>query len=212
MKDNPSNLNRIRLAQAATGISPADFPLGSMQSRAAARALADHSKRWKPGRSQYDCDALQIVQYARMFLCGSDQLKATAIYKRGEQLEREPSEYGEVSPWDENSDDHLAEHVQGMLQTMGAPFQLPSKNSKCRKPAAELLGHYMGLLIFRESWERQLAEMPFPLRVESGDPIYNARMFRLEPSGEWNEYTHSYMILGPAKELKDLLQQEQINA
>ena len=211
MKDNPRNLNGIRLAQAATGISPGDFPLGSMQSRAAARALADHSKRWKPGRSQYDCDALQIVEYARMFLCGSDQLKATAIYKRGEQVERKPSEYSEPpTQWNENY--NLADYFQEMLKKMGAPFELPSKDSNLREPVAELLFHHVALGIFRESWERQLPAMPFPIRVDSGDPIYNVRMFCREPCGDWKEKVESYMILRPAKKLKDLLQQEQINA
>jgi hypothetical protein len=117
MKDKSINRNGIRSAQAATGVSPADFDLGSMQSRAAARAIVDHSERSKPRRSQYDEDALQIVSGDRLFLCGlkaepiSRQLKATAIYQQGERLETVPSdEGGEPGQWDKDDPiDRLAE-------------------------------------------------------------------------------------------------------
>ncbi len=109
MKDKSINRNGIRSAQAATGVSPADFDLGSMQSRAAARAIVDHSERSKPRRSQYDEDALRIVSGDRMFLCGlkaepiSRQLKATAIHKHGERLETLPAdEDGEPGQWDKD--------------------------------------------------------------------------------------------------------------
>ena len=217
MKDNPINLNRIRLAQAATGISPADFPLGSTQSRAAARAILDQSERSKPRRSPYDRDALDIVSYARIFHCDSDQLRATAIHKRGEQLEHEPgeyidepSEYSKPMQW-EDPTDPMARILDKLLLRSGLP-PLPSRDVKWRKPLVELLFHHVALGIFKEAWERQLPEISFPVRVDSGDPICNVRMFCLEPSGGWNEYTHSYMILEPAKELAELLQQEQINA
>src|SRR5437588_6813091 len=106
MKDKPLNRNGIRLAQAATGMSPADFPLGSMQSRAAARAIVNHSERSKPRMSQYDQDALAIVRGDSLFLRGlelesvSREVRATAIHKRGMQLKLEASDSSEPTKWD----------------------------------------------------------------------------------------------------------------
>ena len=58
------NRNSIRLAQAATGISPADFPIGSLESRAAARVLLEQAGRMKPKFSEYEEDALTIYRHA----------------------------------------------------------------------------------------------------------------------------------------------------
>lgn len=52
MNPKPMNGNGIRLAQAATGISPADFPLCSLESRAAMRALLDQAERMRPARDR----------------------------------------------------------------------------------------------------------------------------------------------------------------
>jgi hypothetical protein len=84
--------NEIRFAQVATGLSPADFPLGSLESRAIARAVLDHAESMTPRLSQYDEDALTIYRSSRLFLHGNmspdlDKLKLTASYQRGEKLE-----------------------------------------------------------------------------------------------------------------------------
>jgi hypothetical protein len=60
-------LNRLRLAQVATGFSPADFPIGALESRAAARALLDQVDRMKPKLSQYDADARMIYGMSRLW-------------------------------------------------------------------------------------------------------------------------------------------------
>jgi len=208
MKDKFLNRNGIRLAQAATGMSPADFPLGSLESRAAARAILDRAERFKPHMWQHDHDAMQIVSYSHMFLRGPkaehivSKVRSTPIYQCGEQLKR----YGEPIESDKNPDDRLAELLDFLLQ--GSGLELPPKDSKLRKPVVELLGHYVGFYLFRQAWERQLPEMPFPIRVENNGPIYNVRVFFLQPSGEWKEETESSMILGPAQELTELMEEE----
>jgi len=216
MKDNSSNHNRIRLAQAATGISPADFPLGSTQSRAAARVLLDHSERSKPRRSQYDQDALQIASFARPFLCGleteqvSREVKATAVYQHGERLEHEPGGYSEALQWDKEPNDRLAEILQAAMGRAGWNGELPSKDVKWRNALVRLLSGQVLLAGCEAAWNRQLPEMPFPVRVERHGDTF--RMYRRQHSGEWNEETQSFMILEPARELKELLQQDQISA
>ena len=214
MKDNPINLNRIRLAQAATGMSPADFPLGSLESRAAARAILDHAERSKPRISQYDQDALAIVRGDSLFLCGlelesvSREVRATAIYKSGRQLELEASHYSEPTQWDGDGTDRLAEILQSGLQRSGVDVEFRPKEVKWHKPLVWLLAQRALLNDFEEAWKRQLPEMPFPVKLESDDDSYTYRLYYLQPSGEWKEQTESYMILGPAQELKELLEEQ----
>jgi len=45
MSDNRLNRDRMRAVVAATGVNLGDFKLGSVESRAAARALLDHSSQ-----------------------------------------------------------------------------------------------------------------------------------------------------------------------
>jgi hypothetical protein len=214
MKDKSINRNGIRLAQAATGMSPADFPLGSMQSRAAARAIVDHSKRSKPRISQYDQDALTIVSGVSLFLCGlelesvSREVRATAIYKRGTQLELEASDSSEPTQWDGDGTDRLAEILQSGLQRSGVDVEFRPKDVKWHKPLVWLLVQRALLNDFEEAWKRQLPEMPFPVRVESDDDRYTFRLYYRQSSGQWKEETESPLILGPALELKQLMEEQ----
>lgn len=214
MKDKSINRNGIRLAQAATGMSPADFPLGSMQSRAAARAIVDHSERSKPRISQYDQDALAIVRGGSLFLCGlelesvSREVRATPIYKRGTQLELEASDYSEPTQWDGDGTDRLAEILQSGLQRSGVNVEFRPKDVKWHKPLVILLAQRTLLIGFEEAWKRQLPEMPFPVRVESDDDRYTFRLYCRQSSGQWKEETESPLILEPAQELKKLMEEQ----
>src|SRR5712691_3515589 len=89
MESKSLNPQRIWLAQAATEISPADFPLGSLASRAAMRAWLDEMERRRPQLSSYDEDAL--VHYHTLMLAGSMcpnwlDLEATEVWRRGKEL------------------------------------------------------------------------------------------------------------------------------
>jgi hypothetical protein len=214
MNDKSINRNGIRLAQAATGMSPADFPRGSMQSRAAARAIVDHSERSKPRTSQYDQDALAIVRGDSLFLCGlelesvSREVRATAIHKRGTQLELEASDYSEPTKWDWDGTDRVAEILQSVLQRSGVDVEFRPKEVKWHEPLVWLLAQRAMLNDFEEAWKRQLPEMPFPVKVESDYDTYTFRVYYRQPSGQWKEKTESYMILEPARELKELLEEQ----
>src|ERR1700720_1523029 len=100
MKDKLLNRNGIRLAQAATGISAADFPLGSLGSRAAARALVHHAKPHKGELSQEDKDALTLYHLVPLLTSPMSpsypELEATAAYKRGKEVEERL--HGPVTP------------------------------------------------------------------------------------------------------------------
>jgi hypothetical protein len=214
MQDKSLKFNGIRLAQAETGISPGDFPLGSLESRAAARAIVNHSERSKPRISQYDQDALAIVSGVSLFLCGlelesvSREARATAIYKRGAQLELEAGDCSEPTQWDGDGTDRLAEILQSALQRSGVDVEFRPNEVKWHEPLVWLLVQRALLNDFEEAWKRQLPDMPFPVRVESDYDTYNYRLYYRQPSGQWKEKTESYMILEPARELKELLEEQ----
>jgi hypothetical protein len=134
----------------------------------------------------------------------SREVRATAIYKRGMQLKLEASDCSEPAQWDGDGTERLAEILQSGMQRSGVDVEFRPKDVKWHKPLVILLAQRMLLIGFEEAWKRQLPEMPFPIRVENNGPIYNVRVFFLQPSGEWKEETESSMILGPARELKEL--------
>ena len=86
MRDKSGGNHPFTATLFTTVIRPGDFPLGTAQSRAAARALS--SKR--STLSQDDDDALLVFQSTCHFDASMEpncsDLKATAVYRRGEQL------------------------------------------------------------------------------------------------------------------------------
>ena len=86
-RNAPARIDRPmhRLCVTATGSSPADFPLGSTQSRVAARALLSRRNTL----SQYGEDALTLYRGAVYLNAGMNpncmHLEATAAYRRGKE-------------------------------------------------------------------------------------------------------------------------------
>jgi hypothetical protein len=93
--------NEIRFAQVATGLSPADFPVGSLESRAIARAVLEYAEGIEPQIPQADQDALTLyrgVGYLNATMQPSySELERTEVYERGQELSEEtaisPSNY-----------------------------------------------------------------------------------------------------------------------
>src|SRR4051812_27307837 len=85
-KASAGEQNRGRLP--ATTIGPGDFPLGSAQSRAAARAMLQ--MRSSQHLSQDDQDALTLYRGASLLHADMtpdySDLEARAVYKRGREL------------------------------------------------------------------------------------------------------------------------------
>lgn len=84
MRDNSLKGNGRGVRQGAAEISPADYPLGSPESRAAARALGSERTALSPT----DGDALTLY-VARNWLSPQEgrPLEATAVYQRGKELQ-----------------------------------------------------------------------------------------------------------------------------
>jgi hypothetical protein len=169
MKGKSLNPVHIRLAQAATGISPADYPIGSLQSRAAMRVLLDQAEAMKEKLSPYDQDALVLYETAPMITASMSpnhfEVEPTSVYQRGKELSELRREEAE------DDDRDFQSKWQGWLDELAEAGLTMRQYHDCQ------------LTRFREAWERQLPNLPFPIRVE-GDRVY----FR-QPKGNWQEQT-----------------------
>jgi hypothetical protein len=189
MNSKPLKLNGIRLAQVATGMSPADFPIGSLQSRAIARAVLDQTERMTPRMSQYEEDALAIYRGSKIFLHvgmspGPSDLEKTKVYSDGEALDQLSG--GTAEDFEEVGDptDRLQEIISNCIER--ARLEPLEGLSECT-PALrrEIVFSFANKLMLRDleqAWTRQLPGLPFPIRTtEDTRPLVRRR------NGEWEE-------------------------
>jgi hypothetical protein len=215
MQDKPLKHNGVRLAQVATGMSPADFPLGSLESRAIARALLDHAEGMKPQLSEYEEDALTIYRFAPHLLDrhgmspSLSDVEGTVVYQDGNELhERMAAREGSEDPLTlERRREDPFSCVDEMLEQRD--IEPPPRDAKWRKPFLLVLVYSSILWNLQQAWERQLSYLAFPIKTEGEDG--DARLYLRQPSGEWREETDEdkkRRIVGPEKELRELLRAE----
>jgi hypothetical protein len=184
----PLNENGIGSRLTATGISPADFPLGSPQSRAAARALLSR----RNALSQYDADAL-ILYRGEVYLNAcmspdSHDLAATAAYSRGKEL----YEQRHGPPVLFHLDPHLERFTQASVQFKMAFGREPRAGDVLLFEDVQLThspavnGFHFGRFI--EAWRRRIPELPCPLKFEDGK-VFERREPRFNNGQEWEEAT-----------------------
>jgi hypothetical protein len=163
----------------------------------------EHAERMKPQLSEYEDDALTIYQFARHLLDRQGMspslgdVEGTLVYQHGHELhERMPAR--EVS---------AREDPFTFVDEMG--IEPPPRDAKWREPCLLYVLRRSILWNFQEAWERQLSYLAFPLKVEGeGD---DQRLYVRQADGEWREETDEYKkrsILGPEKELRELLRAE----
>jgi hypothetical protein len=186
MNCNPLNLNKSDDELPATESSPADFPLGSIQSRAAARALLQTKAPRLSQSVQFDEDAYLIYRAVCEYFDATmdptyHEVEPTEVYTRGKELR--DSRHGPIIPF------HLDEHAK--RSTFASwEFELAFG----REPTAgdmlrcyhvgivhnpELSSAWLGR--FFEAWRRQLPDMICPLKFE------DSRLFKRLTSGTWEE-------------------------
>jgi hypothetical protein len=157
-------------------MSPADFPLGSLGSRAAARALLDHAKRHKDEISPEDKDALTLYQLVPLLTSGMSpsypELEATAAYKRGKELHERL---------------HGPATLSFLKRSTGTSASNSFKMRFMREPVPGDVLRYQDVFfcdlmcyeLFIAAWHRQIPELLCPLKVENDhmfyhqDPKYN---------------------------------------
>jgi hypothetical protein len=165
----------IRLAEIATGIRLGDYPVGSLESRVAARALLDEAERMQPQLSEYDQDALTLYRGqafidARMtpsYL----ELERTPIFRRGAELAAELAES------EERDRAGQRQRIAGLLA------RLALGEWQNRVAALMVVAIVRGdLQRYQQAWERQLPELPFPIRIDGTRFLY--RVWK----GGWEEH------------------------
>ena len=168
----------------AAGPSPADFPLGSPESRAAARARVVLAKNPRK-LSQIEQDALTL--YGNLWSGNREILETSTIYQRGEKLH--DLLYGPPIPA------HLDEHLKRSTSASNL-FELVH----CKEPQEGDILAYPELAAaltpdvwekqyrsFVAAWERQLPGIPHKSKFENG------RFFILVRGGQeekWHECQH----------------------
>jgi hypothetical protein len=149
----------------ATGINPASFPLGSLQSRAAIRALLLR----RSALSDDDLDALVLyagaVYLSARMTPSYRELEATAAYQRGTELywqRRGPTLLA-----------HLDQHLE-----RSSPASLAFEGLNGREPMAgdtlsyeDVAGDQSAefFAAFINSWDRRLPGLVCPLKLQDGD-------------------------------------------
>jgi len=202
MDGKPVSVNRVRLAQAATGISPADYPLGSLESRAAMRAVIDQANRMKPQLSQYDADA-SLIHFVVGRLSDNttprqSEMKSIEIYRHAEELDTRRAETTGEN-WRGDSGTRLEKILNNLLCRSGEP-QLTEHPPEIRHEVALYLASALMLTAAELAWERQLPDLPFPIRLED-----DARLYLRRPSGQWEgaDEWETERFLGPVKKIRE---------
>jgi len=173
--------NRRQERLPATGIKPGDYPLGSLESRVAARALA-LQERQPPVLSQYDQDALAL--YSGGWWTPQDAFEMSRIYKRGQEL----SEL-RFGPYDgEQVNAHSDRSCFASLQFELINHREPVAGDvltflEVKALTAVYESHFNHVA---DAWARQFPGVPLLSRFENG------RHFRLRVGGKeqvWEEDT-----------------------
>jgi hypothetical protein len=191
----------------ATNLSPADFPLGSPESRAAARAILGSMNRI----SQSDMDA-RILYGGACYVNArtnpsSSDLEVTDVYRRGKEVYLRQN--GPPIPC--HLDPLYLRQTSASLR-----FEIVFKREPkagdvltfdqlLKWQAAHPYGHDIGIRWFIEAWGRQLPEMPCPLKQE-GDRLFHRLNTRYDKGLEWEEETDM-----PAERYWQSIEKEALN-
>jgi hypothetical protein len=185
MKDNSLKRNGSSIRQGAAEFSPADYPLGSPESRAAARALVSQRTALSPA----DNDALTLYN-ARNWLSTQElrPLEATAVYQRGEDLHLRL--FGTTGD-EYEGDDPLCQRIDCTLRAFEFVFHRDPKPGDILRSSELIECWRSGVLAdfsaIIGAWQRSLPGLSCPLRVENGRVLFRRNpAFTGHPS-EWGE-------------------------
>jgi hypothetical protein len=159
--------------------NPADYPIGSPQSRAAARAMLEAMK--PPPLSQDEKDFLRLYNGIEIYLCGGitpsrESAQSTEAYAHGKKVF-----FRDYRDEEEYRDERRAHHLHGqknpwemIVKSMARSFEFAHK----RKPAkgdlisideylsTEKLIDELLIAIFVGAWERKIKTLPCPFKID----------------------------------------------
>jgi len=180
---------------------------GAALPRCCNRGRADHAlweqaDRWKPKLSEYDTDALTMYRHCDLLRSvpvspGILEIEGAALYRRGQELaaKRDSDAFPDGVDAQEDVTGTLEAIINSALGRAGLPRLGYPKTA--RKEAVFCAAHQLLLLIFRQSWERQLPSLPFPIKTEiNGNDV---RLYLRQAEGVWQEERIShpnYFVIG----------------
>jgi hypothetical protein len=159
-----------------SGLRPGDFALGSLESRAAARAMldareADEAKQTE--LSDEDLDALVVYRESRWLTARTSpdhhDLEPLPIYKRGKEVHE--AFYGKAIPVHE--DPHYQRSTAASFAFELAFHKEPEPGDILRYTdvQANYAQSIADVPFFTEMWKQRLPNLPCPLRIE-GDKLF----------------------------------------
>lgn len=172
--------------EGATVLDPkaGDFALGSVESRAAARAMLE--SRFRLTQYERDCLALyngEVYLTAQMWPDYQD-LERTEAYKRGQEIHYRF--FGPPIP--AHLDERLKRDTTASLCFLVIHGREPKPGDILRyEELVEIWAgeRAKGIKRFGEAWARQIPNLPFPLKFEEGKFYY--RSANSKPPGQWVE-------------------------
>jgi len=166
----------------ATGFSPADFPVGSPESRAIARMMVSQMER-PPELTRAELDCLFLYR-GTMFLTASTtpgyrELESTAAYALGREVSARRRRPAADQPSNASSTGHtwasLAfRFLNGRDPQLGDVLRF---EDVARIAAAK----YALVTWFIDAWTRELAHLPCPLQVDGERVFRRIRAASLSP-------------------------------
>jgi len=150
------------------------------------------------------CDLLRGVPVSPGIL----EIEGAALYRRGQELaaKRDSDAFPDGVDAQEDVTGTLEAIINSALGRAGLPRLGYPKTA--RKEAVFCAAHQLLLLIFRQSWERQLPSLPFPIKTEiNGNDV---RLYLRQAEGVWQEERDlgsRRKIFGPIEKLLQLLQE-----
>jgi hypothetical protein len=171
-----NNSDGQRQSATVSGLKPGDFPLGSLESRAAARAMLDAREAGEAKQSELsddDLDAL-VVYRESMWLTARmtpdyHDVEALPIYKRGKEVYE--TFFGKTIPA------HLDPHFQrgtAASFAFGIAFHREPESGgilRYTDVKANYAQSIADVLLLTEVWKQRLPNLPCPLRIE-GDKLF----------------------------------------
>ena len=158
---------------ATLSLRPGDFPLGSVESRAAARAKLQHGRNL----SQYDHDCLQIVSLLAYTTYANSpnesDIRHTDVWKRGWELDQafNPIVPSHLDPF-QREEKRFQRCRDSYLFFYCLHHRLPTTGDILRRDDIEAV---WGLKVLEQSiramraaWARRLPQFPCPVKLEDG--------------------------------------------
>ena len=185
MTDNVSKSKLSMTGRGPTNSGPADFPLGSIESRAAARSMLVR----KTHISEEDLDALILYSGGRWLTARMTpdyhDMEGLGIYKRGEELHE--ARFGKIIPAHEDPAFQRSTAASLAFQIAFGREPDPGDVLRYTDVEARHRENVDDMVLFVDVWNRRLSNLPCPFRVEGNKLFCRTKPGRRGEEPYWEE-------------------------